>query len=428
MPPHIPRKSPSLGIRLNQDTYAPGDTITGHIYRQKPIVSPLVRAVCKLQGFTSAGRMHKCGDKALSLLKDDWGQPDIYQGPLHIEIDDEERWSFSLRIPLFADEDRASGRYGPSFIPAGERHQLPPTYVLRTAATGDGPLLNTYVEYFVFAKMTINSHGKEEELSAIQPFNMVLYSPDPPIADFKVKRWIHRQSFASRKLAPGRQEVKMSLLEKLKSSFRPNPEFYFDLLVDVPTIIQLDNPIPIPFRLAARPKWEKTSEIIRDVPQSVKLVAVNVELVTCTRTIAAREGYPWETRLDLGVSKAIQNLKRDIYVTSDPIDIGKLINFRIGLENAGFQVSWTRKQDGFTPSFKTFNIEVTHELRYSIHGKVQGEKFAADGKQAVVILRSSGGLPQNNSENPQVREDDESWIVPPPEEAPTSLAEEILAR
>ena len=328
---------------------------------------------------------------------------------------------------MFADEDRNSGKYGPSFIPVGERHKLPPTYILRTAATGDGPLLNTYVEHLVLAKMTVDSQGREETFTAIQPFKMVLYSPDPPMADFKVKRWMHPQIVVSKKLVPGSQEAKMSLLEKLKSSFRQSPEFKFDLLVDVPTIIELDNPIPIPFRLAVRPDWKQTSELIRGIPQRVKLMAVDIEMITWTRTVGAREGYPWETRLDLGVSKAIQNLGGEIYLTANPMDIGELTKFRIGLKNTGVPVSWTKEPVGFTPSFKTFNIEVTHELRYSVHGKVQGVKFTADGKQAVLILRSCGGLHQNDSEVAPVWEEDESWIVPPVEEAPATFTDGIMS-
>lgn len=416
MPPHAPKNSPSLGIHLDQDTYAPGDTITGHIYRQKPIVSSSVHIRCKLQGFTSAGRVHKYGDKALSLLKDNWREPNIHQGPLHIEAGGEQRWPFRLRITMFADGDRNPGKYGPSFIPVGERHQLPPTYILRTAATGDGPLLNTYVEYLVLAKMTVDSHGMEETSTAIQPFKMVLYSPDPPIADFKVKRWIHRNSVASQKLVPASQEVKISLLERLKSSFRPSPEFKFDLLVDVPTITQLDNPIPIPLRLAVRPNWEQTSEILRETPQKVQLMAADIELVTWTRTIGTREGYPWETRLDLGVSKALRALKREVYVKADPINIGELIHFRVGLESTGFPQSWTLEQDRITPCFTTYNIEVTHELRYSIRGNIEGQKFVVDGKQSVLILRSSGGLSRDaNRRDDSVPEEDQSWIVPPPE-------------
>ena len=273
MPPHAPKNSPCLGIHLDRQTYTPGDTITGYIYRQKPMVSPSVYIRCNIQGLTSAGRVHKYGDKAIFLLAGNWREPDIYQGPLHIQAGDEETWPISLRIPLFADEDRNRGRYGPSFIPAGERHQLPPTYLLRTASTGDGPLLNTYVEYSVLAKMVVDSHGKEKEFTATQPFKMVLYSPGPPIADFRVERWLHRHSVATKSLVPGFIGVKMSLLEKVKESFRPSPEFKFDLLIEVPKVIQLDNPTPIPFRLAVRPNWELTSEILRDVPQSPALSA-----------------------------------------------------------------------------------------------------------------------------------------------------------
>lgn len=87
------------------------------------------------------------------------------------------------------------------------------------------------------------------------------------------------------------------------------------------------------------------------------------------------------------------------------------------------------EQDAYTPCFMTYNIEVTHELRYSVHGKVQGEKVPTERKYTVLILRSSGGLPQDNSgRDPSVRQEDESWIVPPPEDAPPTFTEAVLIK
>ena len=154
--------------------------------------------------------------------------------------------------------------------------------------------------------------------------------------------------------------------------------------------------------------------MLRDTPQKVQLMAADIELVTWTRTIGTREGYPWETRLGLGVSKAIRALKREVYIKADPINIGELINFRIGPESTGFPQSWTLEQDRITPCFTTYNIEVTHELRYSIRGNIEGQKFVVDGKQPVLILKPPGGfsddVPRRDDWLP---EEDESWIVPP---------------
>ena len=178
MPPRAPKNSPSLGIRLDQETYAPGGTITGHIYRQRPIVSPFVRVVCSLQGFTSAGRVRNYGDNAFSLFAGNWCEPDIFRCPLHIEAGDEERWSFSLRIPLFVDDNRNPGGYGPSSIPAGERHQLLPTYVLRTAATGDGPLKSAYRRLQDEAFGTSKQSREQETSCRIQRYEIVAIKQD----------------------------------------------------------------------------------------------------------------------------------------------------------------------------------------------------------------------------------------------------------
>jgi len=87
------------------------------------------------------------------------------------------------------------------------------------------------------------------------------------------------------------------------------------------------------------------------------------------------------------------------------------------------------EQDAFTLCLATYNIEVTDELRYSVHGKIQGEKVSAEGKHTVLILRSSGGLPQDNSERDvSVRQEDESWIVPSPEDAPPTFTKAVFIK
>ncbi|KAF9767451.1 hypothetical protein IL306_015373 [Fusarium sp. DS 682] len=292
------------------------------------------------------------------------------------------------------------------------------------------------VEYVIKAKLSITGHGETEVFEATLPFKVINLTPDLPIADFQVTRWRNHHTVSSQRLIPGMKDVKLSLAEKIKQSFSSsrNPELEFDFFIEAPMMIQLDNPTPIPFRLLVSPDWEKTSEIIRDVPQEVNLSSIHIWIVTTTTILChGRLEVKESTEIDLGFEQAISQLK-DIRIPFSidwqPIDIGEMINLRVGLQKTGFPRQWTFTQSEFTHSFTRLNIRVTHQLKWSVKGDIVGEKFHAKGTSDLVVL-----MPSDDRENVQrgpenaVTEEriqphrDASRIRPPADEAPPSFTE-----
>ncbi|GKU06075.1 hypothetical protein FLAG1_10794 [Fusarium langsethiae] len=359
MRPSPLKSNPWLGIHLDSDTYAPGDTITGYVYRKTPISTPDALVSCCLHGGASVDSNHDLGMISSFTLLTCHGESNIlYRGPLRIQDNNSERWSFSLKVPIYADSTTDAGNTFTSFTQVGATdHQLPPTYALYSA-----DVIGIFVEYFVSVKLIFDVHERTQMLDARHPFKLVQYSPHPPIADFALGVWRY------------------------------------------PRIL----------------------------------------LVTRTKimTRRGREKYYTNT-VDLGVPKAMSRLQNEILIPCvsswDPVDIGEMINLRIGLQETGFP--YASKKEEFTPSFRTYNMTVTHRIQCSIKVKVAGESFSVKGEANVLLLRSSDEREQSSRGQDastmdedldtelglSEAEEDDSWIRPPPEDdAPPSFADAIV--
>ncbi|KAF5568276.1 hypothetical protein FNAPI_267 [Fusarium napiforme] len=422
----VPKSSPDLGIHLDADTYVPGDTITGLVYRKAHIVSPDSSLSVCLIGTSNASQQVKDrkGDYTGGVTLLDHCQT-IFRGPLHIENGGHKKWTFSIPVPLYTDPKVNNVRQALSFVPPDTTdHELPPSYIL-----GDGGERreSACIQYIIEAKLTVEFHGKPEVFEAICPFKIIQLTQDAPIANCGSRRVRYPRKISSQRLIPGSEDVRLSALQKVRKHFFSSaPDLAFDVFVDVPRIIQLDNPTPVPIKLLVAPNWQQTSPIIQNVPQEVKLTTVHIWIVTETsfnRIYGTRR-----TEVDLGVVQALNRLKTNLRIPFTrqwgPIDVGQLSGLRIGLKNTGFPREWNFAQSGFAHSFCTYNIMVTHGIKWWVQGETAGVRFDVSGEADLLILR-----PSDDRVRPEVAESeisrmaeteiqhDESWIRPPVEEA-----------
>ncbi|CEI41755.1 hypothetical protein FVEN_g3753 [Fusarium venenatum] len=428
-----------LGIHLDSDTYAPGDTITGYVYRERSISTPDAIISCCLHGGAKVIFDRDARDVSQFSLLACRGEPDIiHRGPLHIRKRTSQQWPFSLNVPTYADSTLNTGNTSTACTPVGATdHQLPPTYQLSL-----DNVVNIFVEYFVVVNFMFEGFGTQM-IKSLHPFKLVQYSPNPPIADFGIRVCRYPKSMTSTRLIPGMQEGRSSLLGWTKRSLSrlDDPTFTYELIFGFPTKIQMDNPTPIPLQLVVIPNWETTSEIIQNVPQQFKLLSMKVLLVTCTKVMTKSGREKCYTRpVDLCISKALDRLQKEVLIPCDsdwdPIDIGEMTNLRVGLRQFGFHTMSTGEK--CTPSFRTYNMTVTHRLQWKIEAKVAGQTVTIEGQANVLVLRSSDerehstqgqdayeiGRSLDMGVGSSEVEEDESWIRPPPEnDAPPSFAD-----
>ncbi|RBQ79286.1 hypothetical protein FVER14953_09956 [Fusarium verticillioides] len=459
MPQTGPSMSPELGIRLeeNQHSYSPGDTIIGYVYRKSPVVSPDSSVTISLSGRAKSKIViHRASTNTttsyrgrFNLIPESACSQNIFQGPLHIESGgDEQTWPFAITLPKYVDPRYLQGgRQDQSYLPLGATdHILPSTFTLRSIGETEG-----FVEYFMKATLRATAKGHVNVTEAVLPFDVINLSPDPPIADFGLKGSRSRQTMSSYRLVPGTEDVKLSFSQKIKQSFSTSsvPELVCNLLVDVPTVIQLENPTPIPFKLRVVPDLNATSEIIRQIPQKVKLTSVSMRIVSSTEVISEGTLFSQTNEKreenDLCVESAMNRIQGDIYIPctdeGPPLDIGAILGLRLEQLRPGspHRPSSLVK---LNPTFTTYNIRHSHRLTWKVIGEIAEERFSALGAVPLKILMPSderGRLGDKTSvqrteteatfdgaPGPSQLQRNESWIQPPDEDdAPPSFTEVV---
>ncbi|KAF4974602.1 hypothetical protein FZEAL_8529 [Fusarium zealandicum] len=440
MPQTCATSSPALGIRLegDQTDYAPGDTIIGCVYRKMHAVSPKSSVGISLHGRSKSkideqhGQHHTTYRGRFSLIPEGRYAQKLFEGPLHVAGYVEQAWPFAITLPTHVDPGHLNGgTQDESCIPLDATdHVLPSTYAWNSSGTTQG-----FVEYYLKAGLRMNCQNNVEVVEATLPFRVTSLNPDPPIADFQPQSSRNASSVSSYRLIPGLEDANLSWSQKMKQSFRtPSvPAFWFNLEVELPSIVQLDNPTPIPFRLRAMPDWPRTTAILQNVPQQMKLTWISLHVAATTKIICAGTRHPHskdkETELDLYIQDAMRARGKAIYIPCNgeaPVDVGELIGIRIGRQGNASSRRPSNGQ-GLTPSFTTYNIRHTHRLNWVLRAEVVGETFELTGTRLITLLMPSDEHGHPNvpgPSRPPLEGRSESWIQPPGEsDAPPSFAQ-----
>ncbi|KAJ5578764.1 uncharacterized protein N7459_007728 [Penicillium hispanicum] len=424
MAPLFTRSSPELGIRLEggQTRFSPGHVVVGCVYRSIQTVSPQARLTVAIHGWseskiTTRGRVHYGRFNFFDPSRTT--QVLLLDKPLHIQPDSEgggATWHFAIRIPSYIDWETlittgASQQH--SFLSLGPcavaTHQLAPSFNFEGGMTEKR--LKAFVEYYVQAELQLSQKGKIKIHRVILPLPVKNLFPGPPVPDFKLKRQPSTHQVCSQRLVPGTQVSGMGISLSQKTSkllgSSKGPKFACELKVDVPTALQLESPNYVPLCISIEPLWNRTSVMIQNVPQRLKLESLTLRLIPVTEIKvqdmdmdgAVDSAMCGSEEIDLITPDAIQALGRDIYISCPetntdaslcdehpglPIDIGELLEFRLGYPTKG----QTRKPftEALYPGFTTYNIHHSHCLWWDIRGTLAGEKIRTSSQQKVILL------------------------------------------
>ncbi|KAF7554445.1 hypothetical protein G7Z17_g2913 [Cylindrodendrum hubeiense] len=455
MPQTSLRSSGILGIRLQhgQISYAPGDTITGCVFRTSKTVSPKASVTISLHGRTKSLTSESRGMGAsvtyrgrFNLVNSSRSKQRIFHGPLHIpNAGQEQAWPFAITIPTHVDHTTlGSTPRDQSYLPldSGDfaTRPLPSTFTLNhNGFTCD---LEGFVEYFLKAELRLIEKGSEVVVDAILPFNVVVLNPGPPIVDFKTKAFRGSCVVSSYRLVPGNEDAQLSFSQKTKQLFATTnvPKFGLTLHIDFPTVIQLENLNPVPFLIRLAPDWHRTSQDVQGIPQKARLTRLSMKIVAATeiRCEGTFSPHHEDTKMqsDLDIASAIGHLGRDIYIPcteeSPPVNVGEMINLRIGYHG---RLGQRYSHEALGPSFKTYNIRQSHSLNWAISLEMAGQSFKVSSSTPLTILPPSdnrvhaanaqgSGHSQYASTKVTPLQTSESWIQPPEEEkAPPSFSQ-----
>lgn len=440
----------------DNQTFVPGGTIIGYVQRSAQIVSSSACVNVRLHG-RAKSKLNEGRDSINSnnnnhvsdicrgrfnLVDDRKNVQKLFEGPLHIPPGgDPAVWPFVLTIPTHVDPETLCPPESrqDTFIPQDPAnvaaHGLPPT--CSGSDMGWGKYVEGFVEYFLKAELITISNGSSTTYESIMPITLTNTSPEPPISDFKLTCPRNMRLVSSHKLLPGRHGHELSTSERMKKFWgsRSVPTMSFGLEVEVPTVLQLHNPEPIPFRIRVVPNWSKTSEAIRELPQKVKLTYAEMHIVVVTSVIGEgtfrSHAASVEAEHPLQIPNMLKALEEEVEIpctdTLPPVDIGKLIGLGLRAELA--KSSWSPDSIRLNNSCSTYNVEQRHDLKWEVHCEIAGESVKAIGREALLILpvhsaEASGEPIQPGSHIYWPSKENEAWIQPPPEgDAPPSFTE-----
>lgn len=440
--------TPMLGIRLEcgQTEFAPGDTVTGYVYRQAQIVSPNASIILRLHGRTKSRIHFSRGDFGnetyrgrFNLINTADHTQKLFQGPLHIpDGSDEQVWPFTITLPMYVDHTTL-GEVPEvnSWLPytTGDVATRPLPSTFHQQHSGFRATIEGFVEYFLQAELKVTGQGSSDVNEAMLPLNVRTLDPNPPIADFKLMPLRSSRAISSFRLIPGNEDVELSFSQKTKQLFgsRKVPTVKFNAEVDFPTVIQLENPNHIPFLVRLIPDWENSSQIIKGIEQKARLRLFTMSIVAQTEVMCQGTFSPQcaddREELDLNISPAMAGIASEIYIPcSDrlpPADIGEMINLRVGCQGRLGQVGPSSSRGKLYPTFKTYNILHTHKLNWQIRVEIAKEDLIITGTAKVTLLTPSDeGQSQMTSAPNPVLQTSESWMKPPAEEqAPPSFTQ-----
>lgn len=220
----------------------------------------------------------------------------LHKGPIHVPSSSSPvSWEFALEIPTRPSPRAVASEMNDpeaSYLPIGASsiagNPLPSSFY--TSGRRRNTRFDAYVEYHLEATLAQqnSSHHGSDLLAATLPIRIRAPPMPYPLSDFDLRRRSAQFAASSYRLVPGMEDAELTFKQKSKKFFGSSkvPTFGFTLQYDCPSVIQLDNPAPVPFRMRVVPDGRRTSEVLQGVPQVVTLSSLEMVLKADTCVIA----------------------------------------------------------------------------------------------------------------------------------------------
>ncbi|CAG9987000.1 unnamed protein product [Clonostachys byssicola] len=415
MPQTLASSNQDLGIALDggPTAFRPGDVVVGRVYRSTPILSPAATLNISFHGRAKAKAVEKEGKRIeyrsrVDLISSEKSLQTLFSGPLHIalgEAGDAKQWSFEMRIPTHVDLDAVKpealkqGLYLPTGDESSFQQTLPASFHVQSLRN------EAFVEYYLEGNLEARRRDSTLSWTARLPIKVHEFRPGPPLMDNQLTVKAIPFSIRSQRLLPNMEDCQLTASQKFKKLINASsiPALCFELEVTLPTILQIGKK-PIPFQLRVVPDMEKSSEVLRGVPQAITLASMKVELenlyqVQC-RGMFNNIAAAWTTETDLMSGRYLFHRSDTYeipYSEELPIDLGEKIRLRV-LNGRG-----PSTEDNYiTPDIEAPNMRLTHRLKWEIRFEIARETLRASGSKLVRLL-------------PPIEQGCEEYAIPPPE-------------
>jgi hypothetical protein len=196
------------------------------------------------------------------------------------------------------------------------------------------------------------------------------------------------------------ESTELSYYQKSQEFFGSSkvPQLSFTVYVESPAILQMQNLIPIPFKIRIVPNREQTTDEIAGVPQTIILPSLTMELKATTlimcegnvgpHTASGNKEYNFAPKgTVLGHSPI--TIPLDSNSESTALDVGAFVGLSLDYRYAKSKGKPLREFGYLYSSFVTYNIRHSHQLSWEFVLEVAGEKKKIFGLQRVSILGCS---------------------------------------
>ncbi|KAL9079994.1 MAG: hypothetical protein Q9157_001191 [Trypethelium eluteriae] len=277
-----------------------------------------------------------------------------------------------------------------------------------------GKKIQAYIEYVLLAEAG--------STKAVMPLYVRRQSVPSPITSHAMQLRPFSQETKTLALLPEYAEGSAPFGMKLKSILRPSktPKYSYSIMVAYPATIQLEHPKTLPFKIYLVPHLDSKVTTISPEGSSleqlpvVTVTSMEVELkshvhIRCPGTFSDHSAAKHHTYHISGRSlstpiavpiipksdsepKQSQETatlfsfnqytasKQETTIPSAALDLGTLFSVFLGARSAKRQIY---------PTFATYNIAVSHSLKWKVNLSCAGEKHSVSGEPVVTVLAPS---------------------------------------
>ncbi|KAK6331479.1 hypothetical protein TWF730_004561 [Orbilia blumenaviensis] len=378
-------------------------------------------------------------------------QLDFYlEGPPVPEVGGRESWGLSVQIPThtvpgeykYSDKWKKASKYLDNTEMDITQHPLPGVfYYSGWCGSTRG---ECYVEYVLEVSLHPTREVQERTWKkgtglpkTIIPLVVRTRSSEHPINYSEhIQEASEEVRIKTLKLLPQFTAEELSFRQQLKSILQPSkiPNYFFDLKVTCPSILQLDNPSHFPFRLSIIPKPQSTKKGANgsgsifstgdtSALPDIKISAFSLSLKMWA-LMRARGMSKWDSKTenhhDFAISPDLPphivgyvipregaagipgyrhpDESNSLIGGEQHLDLGQLLNLHISRTHStrleGDRNEFKAKRP-LWPSFKTYNIQCYYEWKYKITIMCAGETQLVEGKQRVELIAQSEEQEQN---------------------------------
>lgn len=422
MPQAHTQSSAELAIQLegNSKFNSPGDTIIGRVIRREHTVTPKAVVTIKLFGRAKSKVTEHANNSwdahrgCFNLFPERGIFEKVFEGPVHIPPDGgPEAWPFALTIPM-APSPRSvtagnSKEY--SYLPLDNEtiagSSLPATFT----CYGSSSDIEAFVEYYLEAEYVQETHSAHSLSRSSLPHRstskatlLILLRGDStpyPLEDFGLRKRIYPGSIKSQHLVPGMETAKLSFHQQMRQVLgSPKvPEFGFNAHIEYPGVIQLQNPNPIPFKLWIVPNRERTSDILEDIQYTLAITSLTMTIIENTSVICYGSfsiPHYGDDAVDhkFAAKKTILGLPDSFDIQSGldtkALDLGASLQLTVFSNHARVRGKALGGFPTLRPSFITYNIKHSHQLRWEMDLELAGESVHLISQTPVSLLAASG--------------------------------------